>query len=223
MSYLNVYFIFTVVHDIASEVKLESQDPVISSGTVVKLRWSPQDILPMEAADSYTVDITLREYNRTSQEWMFTDIAKNVPNTGYAEVVSPNFVSPENYNDSITIALIQIGVSESTGELQNRSKRGFFSKIFRAVGKAIKKIVKFTVKVVKAVFVDPLLRLGCEAWGFFQSSERTRQILASLPPCPCTVSEIRTQRNVFEEEDLGEGFRDFFHPGSSNCFRQRNP
>ena len=181
----------------------------------------------MEAPDSYTVDITLREYNSTSQEWVFTDIARDVPNTGYAEVVTPEFVPPENYNDSVTSAVIQIGVSKSTSEVQNR-KRSLSSKILKAIGKTVVRVLKFTVKVlVKKRFREPLFRLGCEAWRLFQSSDTTQQLLATLPPCPCTVSEIRNQRNTYEEEDLGGFvgglFRDFFHPGSSNCFRQRNP
>ena len=148
-------------------------------------------------------------------------IAKSIPNTGYAEISVPDFGLPKSYNDSVTSGVIQIGVSESVGGLQNR-KRGFLS----ALGKAIKTIAKYTritVIIKKAVYIDPLLRLGCEAWGLSQSRESAQQILASLPPCPCTDSEIREQRSVFEEEDLGEGFRDFFHPGSSSCFRQRNP
>lgn len=212
----------TVFHDMAAEVKFESKDPVISSGSVLKLYWSPQDILPIETAGGYTVDITLREYSRTPEKLMFTDIATDVPNTGYAEVVTPTFVSSENYNNSVTSGVIQIGVSKSTIEAQDR-KRSIFSRlnILKAIGK---RVLKFTAKVpvIKQIGKHSL-RQGCEEWALSQSSDRTRQILASLPPCPCSLSEIRNQRDTYEEEDLGELFREFFHPGSSNCFRQRNP
>ena len=67
-----------VVHDKATDVMLENQDPVISSGTLLKLRWSPESVLPVEPADSYTLDIILREYNNTSREWVFTDIARDI-------------------------------------------------------------------------------------------------------------------------------------------------
>ena len=210
----------TVSNDKASEINFESEDPVVSSGTMIKLRWSPEAILPVVPADSYRVDITLREFNETSQEWVFTDIAKDLPNTGYVEVVAPEFVSPENYNDTVTSAVIQIGVSESTSEVRT-VKRGIFSNLFKVIKKAVKKIVKFTVKLIKAFFVDPLLRVGCEVWGAFQSSDNAQQILASLPPCSCTVSEIREQGNTFEEED--NKFINFFHPGSATCFRERKP
>ena len=209
-----LYFI-AVPNDKASEINFENEDPVVSSGTMIKLRWSPETILPVVPADSYRVDITLREFNNTSQGWVFTDIAKDLQNTGYAEVVAQEFVSPENYDDTVTSAVIQIGVSESTSDVQI-VKRGIFSNLF----KALKTIVIFTVKVVKAIFVDPFFRVGCEVWGAFQSSDNAQQILASLPPCPCTVSEIREQTNIFEEDNK---FISFYHPGSASCFRQRKP
>ena len=224
------YICFTmftaVVHDIASEVKFESKDPVISSGSVVKLRWSPQDILPIEIAEDYTVDITLREYNSTSQQWVFTDIATDVPNTGYAKVVTPTFVSSENYNDLVTSGVIQIGISKSTIEEQNR-KRSLSSKfILKAIGKTVR---KFTIKLVVIKLIkDVVFRLGCEAWTLSQSRDKTQQIMATLPTCPCTESEIREKRGTYKDskEDLGEFLdgllRNFFHPGSSSCFRQRN-
>ena len=210
----------TVVHDIASEVEFESKDPVISSGSVLKLHWSPQDVLPIEIAEGYTVDITLREYNSTSQEWVFTDIATDVPNTGYAEVVTPAFVSSENYNDSLTLAVIQIGVSKSTSEVQNR-KRSLLSNILKGIGK----VLKFTRRVVvKKLIKDILFRLGCEAWGLSQSRDTAEQILSTLPPCPCTEREILNQGNKYEEGGfLSRLFLPFFHPGSDKCFRQRNP
>ena len=133
-----------MANDKDSEINFENEDPVVSSGTMIKLRWSPESILPVEPADSYRVDITLREFNNTSQGWVFTDIAKDLQNTGYAEV------SPENYDDTVTSAVIQIGVSESTSEVQT-VKRGIFSTF-----KALKKILKFTVKVVKVVKAIPV-------------------------------------------------------------------
>ena len=132
-----------MAHDRASNVVFENQDPLISSGTMVKLRWSPQSILPIQPADSYTVDIKLREYNNTSKTWKFTDIARDVPNTGYIEVAAPEMVPSENYNESVTPAVIQIGISETSSELQV-VKRGFFSKLFKGIKKAI---ISFTKRL----------------------------------------------------------------------------
>ena len=63
--YLSYYSFFPVAHDEAAEVTLENELPLIEIGTMLKLRWSPESIVPILPADSYTVDIMLREYNNT--------------------------------------------------------------------------------------------------------------------------------------------------------------
>ena len=142
-----------MVHDKATDVMLENQHPFISSGTPLKLRWSPQSVLPFEPANSFAVDIFLREYNHTSDEWVFTLIANGIPNTGYAEISAPDLGLPKSYNDSVTSAIIQIGVSETVSGLQNR-KRGLLSAL---LGKAIKTIAKYTgITVVKKAIKDTL-------------------------------------------------------------------
>ena len=212
----NVINVFTVVvHNKAADVTFENQDPFISSGTVLKLHWSPKSVVPFVSIDSYTVDFVLREYNNTSHEWVFTDLAKDIPNTGYVEVVTPDFVSPENYNDFFTSAIIQIGVSESNFVAQGR-KREVFS---------LRAIAKYTViiYVVKVVLVDPLFRQLCDEWADTQSREQALQILASLPACPCNESEILKNRETFEKDTglVNAILRLYFHPGSCSCFRQR--
>ena len=167
--------------------------------TLLKLHWSPQNVLP---ADSYTVDIILREYNYTSREWVFTDIAKRVSSTGYIEVAVPNFISLSGYNNSATSALIQIRVNGFFSGIQNDKHR--WLPIIKNIGTMV---------------LDFLLRAGCELWEQFQSRQSAQQTLVSLPPCPCTESEIREKRSVFEEQSHASWN---FHPGSRACFRQRN-
>ena len=185
-----------MVHDEVSEATIKNKD-LMTSRTLLKLHWSPKNVLPNEPADSYTVDIILHEYNYTTQEWVLTNIATGVSNTGYIEVIVPDFVFPKGYNTSVLSAIIEIRKSK----LFSGSQNCFLSEL-----------------------LTYMLQGCCEAWGSFQSRESAEQILASLPPCPCTVSEIRKQKSVFEEETGfgAEFFRNFFHPGSSSCFRQSN-
>ena len=213
-------------HQTGFDVSFENIEPVISSKSVIKLRWLPESILPVEPADSYTVDISLREFNATLQEWHVTDIiATDLPNTGYAEVTAPEFNVTDNYNDTVSLVVVEVGVSEaSINEVQTR-KRGIFSKIFKAIKRVGKRIVKQTVRLVKTVAkavysltVGLFLRAGCEVWGSLEDDEIGQQILRELPPCPCTERQIRQQMNLFEEENTGQNF---FHPGTSSCFRQR--
>ena len=212
-----------MAHDKASTVIFENQDPFISSLTVLKLRWSPQSILPIQPANSYTVDIILREYNITSQEWKFTSLAKNVPNTGYIEVTVPEMAPAENYNDSVVPAVVQISVSKSSSDqlLQSR-KRGLLRRI------AVETIAILTKVLISIALPNDLeTRLFCEVWGLTQSRKLAQQIAAELPPCPCTENDIESpgSRDTFTKEErvFAEGLQRVFHPDAKSCFRERNP
>ena len=205
-----------MAHDEAAEVTLENELPLIESGTMLKLRWSPQSIVPILPADSYTVDIVLREYNNTLQKWVFVDIARNVPNTGYTEVAAPNMEAASDLPDSVAPAVIQIGVSN----IQFHKRSIFPDSVVDAIA--------FFTKVALRLALpnDKVLRAFCEAWGLTQSPDTVQQIAESLPPCPCTQSEIEStagRSRFFKEEGLlAEGLQKVFHPDSDSCYRQRN-
>ena len=192
--------------------------PVVTGGEMVKLRWSPEAILPTEPPDSYSISIMLREYDQQSDEWIYTELAEDVLNTGFIEIAVPERVS-KNANESVAPAVFQIGVSESSSDGQIQ-KRGLFSKIVKAVKKVIKIVTK-VIPVVRSPVFEISRRLACETWGFFQSRERSQQILSQLPPCPCTVPEIEAPGSGFEQEN--SFVSSIFHPGSDKCFRQRRP
>ena len=208
---------YPVSHDKAAGVMVEN-DSVITSGDTVKLRWTPEAILPTEPSNSYTINIMLREYDQESGRWIYTELANNMPNLGLIEIAVPER-TPKSDNDTATPAVFQIGVSESSSETQLH-KRGIFYKIIKGIVKAVKFVTKVVVLAVSTV-IEPARRLACEAWGLFQSRATSQQILSRLPPCPCTVAEIRALGSGFEEEN--SGVSKIFHPGSDVCFRQRNP
>ena len=189
----------TVLHEKVSEATLKNIHPLTSN--LLKLHWSPLNVLPVEPADNYAVnvDIVFREYNYTSQEWAFTDIAKGVSSTDYIKVPVPDFIPPKSYNNSALSAIIQIRVNRFFSWSQN-GEQGWLL----VFGKAI---------------LDAVLQSCCIVWELFQSKESAEKMLADLPPCPCTVSEIQEQRSIFENESHTDWN---FHPGSHSCFRQRN-
>lgn len=203
-------------HEKASGVSIEN-DPIIASGNMVRLQWSPEDILPTESSNSYTINVVLREYDKDSDKWIYTELAEDVPNTGIIEVAVPER-SPKNDNDSGAPVVFQIAVSESSSETQLR-KRGIFSKILKNVLRGITFVTKVVV-LVKYPKSELLRRRACKVWGLTQSREATQQILTELPPCPCTVAEIPTSEARFKEEGITSVI---FHPDSDRCFRQRNP
>ena len=53
----------------AYEVHIDNDDLLFSSGTPIKVYWSPQSIFPVESPGSYSVDIHLMELNLTSEKW----------------------------------------------------------------------------------------------------------------------------------------------------------
>ena len=205
---LSAVYNYTVAHDKIEEVKIDN-DPVIKNGTMLKLHWKPEKILPIEKPDSYKVDIKIRQYNKTSRKWTVKDIVKDVPNKGFVKVAVPQFDPPKN-KDLASPAVIQVGVSESTCESE-RHKTGFFSKeVLRAVG--------YLTRVVILVIYpasEYIHRSACEEWGLTQSRDEALETLASLPPCPCTVAAIR--RRDFKEEPITSIL---FHPQSDKCFRE---
>ena len=202
----------TVVHDEATDIMIES-DPIIQSGNLTQLRWSPESLLPGEPPDSYSVDISFRQYNNDSREWTVINIVTRVPNTGFIEVTIPEGIPQQNVDDSVGTGVIQISVSEELGGLFR--KRAIFSRITREVLRTI----GIYTRVVVSVFyptTEVIRRAACELWGLTQSRERALEVLASLPPCPCTVAAING--GDFEEEGISSVI---FHPGSDRCFRER--
>ena len=210
---LSAVYNYTVAHDKIEEVKIDN-DLVITNGTMLRLHWTPENILPIEKPDSYNVDIMIRQYNETTRKWTVTDIVKDVPNTGDIEVAVPQFDPPKSEEDSASPAVIQIGVSESTSESQRR-KRGFFSNIAKAVIRAVGYLTRVVILVTYPA-LELIRRAACELWGLTQSRDEALQTLSSLPACPCTVAAING--GDFEEEGITSVL---FHPQSDKCFRER--
>ena len=202
-----------MAHDKTSDVVIESDSgPVIKKGSLLRLSWSPEDIIPVESHENFTVDIVLRLYNDISHEWTDIELANGVSNTGYFEVVTPWFYPPKNVDDSICLALIQIRISKMKNwtrdyEIENITKEG------------IKAASIFSRLVIleKKQSCEKTRREACELWGCAQSRHEALQTLASLPPCPCTVSAIN--RRDFEEEK--GTLSEIFHQGSDRCFQER--
>ena len=204
-------------HERAPGVTVEINS-IVNSGDNVMLHWVPEAILPTETSDSYTLDITLREYDERSAMWISTEIARDMPNSGSAEITVPER-PPKGENESAVPAVFQIAVSESSTDTATR-KRGLLSSIFKKVVRAI----TFVTRVVIAVLFpqgEVLRRLACEAWGLSQSRAIAEQIASELPACPCTAAEAESQRDTFKEEPILSVL--IFHPNSDKCFRQRNP
>lgn len=235
------------------DVYLDNDDLLFSEGTVINIRWSPVSIFPMELPNTYSVDIDLLEMNMATGGWSkLMTLASDIPNTGLSNVRIPNVRETETVEDSISLVVVQVGISNNTLN-QATQKRNVESGIFRRLGRfALKTLINAPVRYLARTVLQ---RISCEAWGLLQPPNVGQDILNRLPPCPTRIRDIRTPTSGFTEErissispvigeiqtELGnlmlplvgrigdhfgyslidDKFREFFHPGTTNCFRQR--
>ena len=229
----------TVPFQRAFEASVKSEEPVFETGTTVSVYWSPQSIFPLLDQRSYTIDITLREFDMDSKEWMtLATLASDLPNSGEARVTIPELPVVENYEDALTPAVVEVGVSSAS---MTDTKRSLFSNILSRIGQFGLRILKQTpMRIAKKLIRQAAQHVACETWSLTQTDNIGNQINDRLPPCPCTAEHASTPNSGFKEERLSsivkvvdqvqdffdttivdDGFRNYFHPGAASCFRQR--
>jgi len=219
----------------AYEVYIENDDLVFSSGTPIKVYWSPRTILPLEPPESYSVDIELMELNLTSGVWKrLVGLGTNLNNNGYAEVMIPNIKAVDDFDSSVSPVVVQVSVSSaSTSVIDNEtSKRGIVSNLLTKLGRfALRTLKNSPVRYLKKLARQAVQRFLCEAWGLLQPDNIGQEILDRLPPCPRTAASARAQNSGFKEERVSsllpvvgqvqkffdttivdDKVREFFHP-----------
>ena len=204
--------------DEASFIELKNQAELLYfPNDTIEISWDNDSLLPQSLVEeqdvNVTVNIQLAEIDtETGGTKIITTLASDVANTGQYSAVIP---SDYNYN-GISAAVIQItiaNVQSSNPSLSTRFRRFSPSKIF----------------IGAAVVSSPLFYLGyhhiykhqdrCEEWYRSERDSIGDEINKRLPPCPPNVNKM-TGNNNFEIEDLGDTFREFFHPNTSSCYRQ---
>ena len=214
-------------------------DLVVSADTVVRVQWSPESILPLEAPDNYVVDIELLEMNMETGFWnKIAALETGLPNNGIADVRIPSIQLEENVVEtSISPVIIQVALNASS----TRTKRGAFNNFLEKLGRfALKTIKNSPMRFLKKLARQAVQRALCEIWGALQPPNIGQEILNRLPPCPRRVRDARRPNSGFTEERFSslvpivgavqnylgttlvdDAFRTYFHPGTASCFRQR--
>ena len=220
----------------AFEVYVESEEPVFESGTTVRVYWSSRSIFPLADLDSYTVDITLRELDIDSGEWKtLATLASDLPNNGEANITIPELPTVENYEDSLSPVVVEVGVSTASMASKKRGLSGILSKLGRL---GIRILKQAPMRIVQRI--NTAKRIACEIWALTQPDNIGQQTNDRLPPCPCTsdraagpnsgfkeerlssiVKVVGSVQNFFDTTIIDDGFRRYFHPGTANCYRQR--
>jgi len=183
------------------------EDQFYVSEDTVTVLWDSDMLLPAALVGdievSVNIDLILIDTESGEVDVLF-NLAESVPNDGIYSVTIPEY-------DDISSVLIQISLAEIVAPMNTSN---YVIELFNE----LKGKVKQWSKVV-TISGSNFLRDRCLAWSEGQPEGIGDEILARLPPCPPTVERARAD-SVFDEEDLGDEFRETFHPGTASCFRQ---
>ena len=200
--------------DEASRIRPNNEiDLFFVSDDMVEIFWDSESLMPPSIAQEFnvtvTVDIQLYELDvETASTRFITNLARNISNTGQYNVMIPTV------NDEMSTAIFQVTIAE----VITNSITDYLPEHVEILFQLIKgQIAQWSDALYVAA--SNFLRSKCDEWCENQPEGIGEEILERLPPCPPTLARARAD-SVFEEEDFGDNFRDFFHPGASNCFRQ---
>ena len=193
--------------DDASSVEVDSL--LYMSNDRIEVTWDRNSLLPELIAQrqdtTITVNIQLVEIDieNGGARRSIVDLASGVPNSGRY-----NTTIPSEY-DSISPAIVKITIDNVETTSLSES----------LVGNIYNQIRGQLAHWSREIYVSGLnvLRQRCEKWYNKESGRIGEEIVERLPACPPT--ENRTTNN-FVKEDYGDAFREFFHPGTSSCYRQ---
>ena len=186
----------------------------------MEISWDNNSLLPQSLIEeqdvNVTVNIQLAEIDtETGGTKIITTLASDVANTGHYSAVIP---SDYNYN-GISAAVIQIAIANVQNSNPSPSTRfrrfSFISEIFKKIEG---ELVVRSLQVYLLTLDSFELRDRCEEWYRSEPDNIGDEINERLPPCPPTENRIRD--NIFKSENLGNTFREFFHPNTSTCYRQ---
>ena len=199
-------------------VEVEGQDTaLLTMGEVINVTWNPLSVIDNNLFQISTpkVDISLLRYKESDGEWEETAVlATDLSNNGRASVMLPN-IDPLDESRPLDLILIQMTLNTSTSITQSQPmKRSILSRARRAV-KQFSKVQLLGFSVASYV-VERLLRDLCEVWSFYDRGVDERRI----PPCPCRKDQA-DEDSRYKEETGTKALREYFHPGSKNCYRQK--
>lgn len=215
---------------------IANTDLILSSDTTVRVQWSPESILPMEAPDNYRVDIELLEMNIESGSWeKMATLGTDLPNNGIADVRIPNVQEEDTVESSISPVIIQVAVSDSS------TGRGAPTNLLEKLGRFTQKTIRNSpMRFLKKIARQAVQRALCELWCVLQPPNIGEEILNRLPPCPRRIRDARAPNSGFTEERFSSHipiigtiqnylgttlvddiYRQFFHPNTATCFQQR--
>ena len=207
-----VYYYALVGINEASLIEFNSKDDLLYiSNDSIEITWDQHSLLPQALVENQdvivTVDIHLAEINaKTGRTQTIRNLASNIVNSGQHSAVIPLV-----YED-VLAAAVQITIANVQSRDPLRSLVSHLENVYN-------QIKLHLAHWSKEIYLSGsnVLQDQCERWYRTESEEIRADILQRLPACPPTESRIM---NIFVKEDYGDTFREFFHPGTSSCYRQ---
>ena len=207
--------------------------------TTMRLTWDPQMILPVQDPSSYSVNVELYRFNLDTGGWIkFTDLARNVPNSGTLDSVTvPPIIDNQSGGRSQTdvhAVAIRVVVGEASTAPSKRQTDTSLLGMLRPLRPLLIPSIWTGISYYYAPqFFEQRpsddLRSLCDAWSRRQLPDIGNTIVERLPPCPCTEAQARSPNSGFVEDRLSSSigitsfddhWRTFFHPRTTSCFRQ---
>ena len=185
------------------------------------IRWNPRSILPTMEPLSYTVDITLYRFERSSDNHVsfqhFLNIMRDQENNG-----TVTFSVPESNDPSISRDIHPVAIRISIGRaLQSNSDTASLINVlgYRVEERSLGLVAQWTSTLY--YHDSPSFRQLCTQWSQNQQTPG-ETIVERLPPCPRRVDQARAPNSGLTE-DRGYWIQKanrFFHPRAATCFRQ---
>ena len=177
----------------AHQVNFESESLLFAPGSALTLTWDPEAIHPPEFLGTNTLEIQIYTLKESFVWNKLANLASNISNSGTAVVIIPVDLSSEDLGIFIPVTF------EVSSNVESQA-HGIWSS-------------------VAYIEISPVTRDQCEVW-FNNTAEREveRNVINSLPPCPCTEQQARAPNSGVCEQNLANPTQFFFNSGASTCF-----
>ena len=196
----------------ASSIELNDEDLLYMSNDRMEITWDQDSLIPRSLTDKHnvivTVDIQLAEVDvETGNTRTVASLASDVANSGRYQAMVPS-----DY-EGISSAVVKITIANIENGDSLRSLVGHLENVYNQ----IKEQLAHWSKEIYVSSGSNILREQCVEWYGAEPDRTGDDLLDRLPSCPPTESRMTY---TFVKEDYGNAFREFFHPGTSSCYRQ---
>lgn len=134
----------------------------------------------------------------------------DIPNTnGEASFIIPDY--PEISSLDIRLVQIRLSININTTAVNQR--------LVSVLNRITKSVLRY---VVRKIYKNVKKRLACERW--YEYDEGIKGVNRRLPPCPCTIVQMRSDER-YRKETFFQFIvsRVFFKKSKAmSCYRERN-